>query len=166
MNYMVFPEILEILLEVGRMHRCVDQMKNMLQSISKFQDNLKDFMNQRAEVMLKVNQISRGVKDITHSVNDVSESQDSIKNILKDLYDIINDINRDRNEPQDFELLQKINDISNRMTKVNLGQESVKEVMTKLKSSLEGNPRSKKRGYDQTFDCDTSHYEEKTKQPR
>ena len=97
----------EILLEVGRMHRCVDQMKNMLQSISKSQDNLKDFMNQRAEVMLKVNQISRNVKDIIHSVNDVSESQDSIKNILKDLYDIINDMNRDRNEPQDFELLKK-----------------------------------------------------------
>ena len=51
------------------------------------------------------------------------------------------------------------------MTQVNLGQESVKEVMTKLKSSLEGNTRSKKRGYYQTFDCDTSYYEEKTKQP-
>ena len=66
----------EILLEVGRMHRCVDQMKTMLQSISKSQDNLKDFMNQRAEVLLKVNQISRSVKDITHSVNGVSESQE------------------------------------------------------------------------------------------
>ena len=75
----------EILLEVDRMHRCVDQMKKMLQSISESQDNLKDSKNQRAEVMLKVNQISRSVKDITHSVNDVSESQDSIKNILKDL---------------------------------------------------------------------------------
>ena len=52
------------------------------------------------------------------------------------------------------------------MTQVNLGQESVKEVMTKLESSLEGNPRSKKRGYYQTIDCNTSHYEEKTKQPR
>ena len=85
----------EILLEVGRMHRCVDQMKNMLQSISKSQDNLKDFMNQRAEVLLEVNQISRSVKDNTHLVNDVNESQDSIKNILRDLYDIINDVNRD-----------------------------------------------------------------------
>ena len=114
----------EILLEVGRMHRCVDQMKKMLQSISESQDNLKDFMTKRAHVMLKVNQISRSVKDITHSVNAVSESQDSIKNILKDLYDIINDMNRpDRSDPQDFELLQKINDISNRMTQVNLGQE-------------------------------------------
>ena len=139
----------------------------MLQSIGESQDNLKDFMNQRAEVMLKVNQISRSVKDITHSVNDVSESQDSIKNILKDLYDIINDMNRpDRSEPQDFELLQRINDIRNSMAQVNLGQESKKEVMTKVKSSLEGNPRSKKRGYYQTFDCDTPHYEEMTKQPR
>ena len=128
------------------MHRCVDQMKAMLQSLCNSQDNLKDFLNQRAEVLLKVNQINRSVKNITHIVNDVSESKDNIKNILKDLYDIINDMNRDRNEPQDFELLQKINDISNRMTRVNLGQESVKEVMTKLKSSLEGNPRSKKRG--------------------
>ena len=75
-------------------------------------------------------------------------------------------MNRDRNESQDFEHLQKINDISNRMTQVNLGQESVKEVMTKLKSSLEGNSRSKKREYYQTVDCATPHYEEKTKQPR
>ena len=156
----------EILLEVGRMHRCVDQMRNMLQSMSKSQDNLKDFMNQRAEVMLKVNQISRRVKDITHSVNDLSESQDSIKNILKDLYDIINDMNRpDRSDPQDFELLQEINDISNRITQVNLGQESVKEVMTEWKS-LERKPRNKKRGYYQTIDCATPHYEEKIKHPR
>ena len=132
----------EILLQVARMHRCVNHMKSMMQSISNSQDNLKDFLNQRAEVLLKVSQISRSVKDITHTVNDVSESQDSIKNFLKDLYDIINDMNRDKNEPQDFELLQKINDISKRMTQVNLGQESVKEVMTKLKSSLEGYPRS------------------------
>ena len=123
-------------------------------------------MNQRVEVLLKVNQINRSVKDITHPVYDVSESQDSIKNILKDQYHIINDMNRDKNKPQDFELLQKINDISKRMTQVNLGQESVKEVMTKLKSTLEGNPRSKKRGYYQTIDCATPHYEEKTKQPR
>ena len=56
----------EILLEVGRIHRCVDQMNKMLQSISESQDNLKDFMIQRAEVMLKVNQISTCVKDVTH----------------------------------------------------------------------------------------------------
>ena len=43
----------------------------------------------------------------------------------------------DRSDPQDFELLQKVNDISNRMTQVNLGQESVKEVMNELKRSLE-----------------------------
>ena len=148
----------QILLQVGRMHRCVDQMKTMVQSISKSQDNLKDFLNQIAEVLLKVNQINRSVKDITYPMNDVSESQDSIKNILKDLYDIINDMNRDKNEPQDFELLQKINNISNRMTQVNLGLESVKEVMTKLKSSLEGNQRSKKRGFYQTVDCATAHH--------
>ena len=34
----------EILPEVGRMHRYVDQMKKMLQSIGESQDNLKDFM--------------------------------------------------------------------------------------------------------------------------
>ena len=96
----------------------------------------------------------------------MSKSQDSIKNILRDLCDIINDMNRDRNEPQDFELLRKINDISNWITQVNLGQESVKEVMTKLKSSVEGNLRRKKRGHYQTVDCATPHYEEKTKQPR
>ena len=64
----------EILLQVGRMHRCVDQMKTMLQSLSNSQENVKDFLNQRAEVLLKVNQINRSVKDITHTVNDVSES--------------------------------------------------------------------------------------------
>ena len=147
----------EILLEVGRMHRCVDQMKKMLQSIGESQDNLKDFMTQRAEVMLNVNQISRSVEDVTHSGNAVSESQDSIKSILKDMYDIINDMNRpDRGDPQDFELLQKINDISNRMTQVNLDQESVKEVMTELKSSLERKPRNNKRGYYQTTDYHTT----------
>ena len=54
------------------MHRCVDQMKKMLQSIGESQDNLKDFMTQRAEVKLQVNQISRDVKEITHSMNVVS----------------------------------------------------------------------------------------------
>ena len=39
------------------------------------------------------------------------------------------------------------------MTQVNLGQESVKEVMTELKSSLERKPRNNKRGYYQTTDC-------------
>ena len=157
----------EILLEVGRIHRCVDQMKKMLQSIGESQDNLKDFMTQRAEVKLQVNQISRNVEEITHSVNAVSESQDSIKSILKGLYDIINDMNNpDRSDSQDFELLQKTNNISNRMTQVNLGQESVKEVMTELKSTLERKPRNNKRGYYQTTDCATPHYEEKVKQPR
>ena len=57
-----------------------------------------------------------------------------MKNILKDLYDIINDMNNpNRGDPTDFELMQKINNISNRMTQVNIGQESVKEVMTELK---------------------------------
>ena len=157
----------EILLEVGRMHRCVNQMKKMLQSIGESQDNLKDFMIQKATIKLQVNQISRDVEEMTHSVNAVSESQDSIKSILKDLYDIINDMNNpDRSDSQDFELLQKINDISNRMTQVNLGQESGKEVMTELKSTLERKPENNKRGYYQTTDCATPHHEEKVKQPR
>ena len=157
----------EILLEVGRMHRCVGQMKKMLQSIGEFKDNLKDFMTQKAEIKLQVNQISRNMEEITHSVNAVSESQDSIKSILKDLYDIINNMNNpDRSDSQDFELLQKINDISNRMTQVNLGQESVKEVMTELKSTLERKPRNNKRGYYQTIDCANPHYEEQAKHPR
>ena len=100
-------------------------------------------------------------------MNAVSESQESIKSILKDLYDIINDMNNpDRSDSQDFELLQKINDISNRMTQVNLGQESVKEVMTELKSTLERKPRNNKRGYYQTIDCANPHYEEQVKYSR
>ena len=114
-----------------------------------------------------MNQINRNVEEIIHSVNAVSESQDSIKSILKDLYDIINDMNNpDRSDSQDFELLQKINDISNRMTQVNLGQESVKEVVTELKSTLERKPRNNKRRYYQIIDCATPHYEEQVKHPR
>ena len=156
----------EILLKVGRMHRCVDQMKKILQSIGESQENLKDFMTQKAEVKLQLNQINRNVEEITHSVNAVSESQDSIKSILKDLYDIIIDMNNpDRSDSQDFELLQKINYISNRMTQVNLGQESVKEVMIELKSTLERKTRNNKRGYYQTIDCTNPHYEEQVKYP-
>ena len=78
----------------------------------------------------------------------------SIKSILKDLYDIISDMsNPDRSDSQDFKLLQKINDTSNRMTQVNLGQESVKEVLTALKSTLERKPRNNNRGYYQIIDC-------------
>ena len=157
----------EILLEMGRIHRCVDQMKKMLQSIGESQENLKDFMIQKATIKLQVNQISRDVQGITQSINTLSESQDSMKNILKDRYDIINEMNNpNRGDSTDFELMQKINDISNRMTQVNIGQESVKEVMTELKSTLERKPEKNKRGYYQTTDCDQPHYEDKVKQPR
>ena len=74
--------------------------------------------------------------------------------------------NPNKGDSSDFELMQKINDISNRMTQVNLGQESVKEVMTELKSTLERKPETNKRGYYQTTNCDHPHYEEKVKQPR
>ena len=74
--------------------------------------------------------------------------------------------NPDRGDSPDFELLQKINDISNRITQVNLEQESVKEVMTELQSTLVRKPENNKRGYYQTTDCDTPHYEEEVKQPR
>ena len=77
----------EILLKMGRMHRRVDQVKKMLQSISESQENLKDFMIQEATIKLQVNQISRDVQGITQSIDTVSESQDNMKNILKDLYD-------------------------------------------------------------------------------
>ena len=156
-----------ILLEMGRIHRCVDQIKKMLQSIGESQENLKDFMIQIATIKLQVNQISRDVGKITQTIDAVSESQDSMKNILKDLCDIINEMNNpNKGDSSDFELMQKINDISNRMIQVNLGQESVKEVMTELKSTLERKPDNNKRGYYQTINCDTPHYEDKVKQPR
>ena len=149
------------------MHRCVDQVKKMLQSISESQENLKDLMIQKATIRLQVNQISRDVQGITQSIDTVSGSQDNMKNILKDLYDIINEMNNpNRGDPTDFELMQKINDISNRMTQVNIGQESVKEVMAELKSTLERKSENNKRGYYQTIDCDQPHYEDKVKQPR
>ena len=139
----------------------------MLQSISESQENLKDFMIQKATIKLQVNQISRDVQGITQSMDTVSESQDNMNNILKDLYDIINEMNNpNRDDPTDFELMQKINDISNRMTQVNIDQESVKEVMTELKSTLERKSENNKRGYYQTIDCEQPHYEDKVKQPR
>ena len=64
----------EILLEIGRIHRCVDQMMKMLQSIGESQDSLKDFMIQKATIKLQVNQISRNVEEMTHLINAVSES--------------------------------------------------------------------------------------------
>ena len=157
----------EIFQEIGRIHRCVDQMKKMLQTISEYHESLRDFMIQKATIKLQVNQISRDVQGITQSINAVSESQDNMKNIIKDLYDIINVMNNpNRGDPTDFELMQKINDISNRMTQVNIGQESVKEVMTELKSTLERKTENNKREYYQTIDCDQPHYEDKVKQPR
>ena len=54
-------QIQEILIEMGRIHRCVDQVKKMLQSISESHENLKDFMIQKATIKLQVNQISRDV---------------------------------------------------------------------------------------------------------
>ena len=157
----------DMFIEMGRMHRCIDQMKRTLHSISESQENLTDFMIQKATIKLQVNQISRDVQGIIQSIDSVSEPQYSIKKILQDLYDIINEMNNpNRGDPMDFELMQKINDISNRMTQVNLEQESVKEVMTELKSTLKRKTENNKRGYYQTIDCDQPHYEEKAKHPR
>ena len=69
-------------------------------------------------------------------------------------------------EPQDTELLQKINDISHRMNQVNLGQESVKETIIELKDSIEGNPNYRKRTYYQTVSSEMQHHDKRGKQPR
>ena len=75
------------------------------------------------------------VKDVSQSIETVSESQDSIKNILKDLYDIINAMNKyDKSDSQDF--VKKMDKISRRVTQINFSQETVKEAMTELKTSL------------------------------
>ena len=153
--------------QVERMHRCVDEMKVMLKTISTSQEDMKKLMTWRAEVLLKIIQTNRMVKDVNHSIETVSESQDNIKNILKDLYDIINSMNKhDRSDSQDF--VKKIGEISRRMAQINLGQETVKEAMTELKTSLTSprSQRSQKRGYYQTVECDDPHYENKIKHPR
>ena len=80
--------------QVERMHRCVDEMKVMLKTISTSQEDMKKLMTQRTEVLLKIIQTNRMVKDVKHSIETVSESTDSIKNIVKDLYDIINAMNK------------------------------------------------------------------------
>ena len=48
----------------------------------------------------------------------------------------------DRSDSQDF--VKKMDKISRRMAQINLGQETVKEAMTELKTSLTS-PRSQKR---------------------
>ena len=142
-------------------------MKKTLQNICGSQENFQDFMLQKATIKLQVNQIGRDVQGIMKSMDFVNESQHNIKKILQVLYDIINEMNNpDKGDSSDFELMQKTNDISNRMTQVNLGPESVREVMTELKSTLERKPETSKRGYYQTTHCDHPHYEEKVKQPR
>ena len=52
------------------------------------------------------------------------------------------------------------------MKQVNLNQESVKEVVTELRSSLEYNPTNNKRGYYETMDCVETHYKNRNKHPR
>ena len=147
--------------QIQRMHRCVDEMKIKLKTINASQEDMKKMMTQRDKVLLKITQTNRMVKDVSQSIEAVSESQDSIKNILKDLYDIINHMNKyDKSDSQDF--VKKMDKISRRMTQINLGQERVKEAMTELKTSLTS-PRSQKRGYYQTVECDNPHYETKVK---
>ena len=65
--------------QVERMHRCVDEMKIMLKTISTSQEDMKKLMTQRDEVLLKITQTNRMVKDVNQSIETVSESQDSIK---------------------------------------------------------------------------------------
>ena len=147
--------------QVERMHRCVAEMKIILKTISTSQEDMKKLMTQRDEVLLKIIQTNRMVKEVNHSIETVSESQDSIKNILKDLYDIINAMNKyDRSDSQAF--VKKMDKISRRMAQVNLNQETM---MTELKTSVTS-PRSQKRRYYQTVECDDPHYENKVKHPR
>ena len=168
MNNMVYlkePCKEEILLEVHRMHRCVDGVKRTVQVISKSQNNVQEIS--KAEILLKVNNINRSVENILTIVDKVGESQNRVQEILGDLHDIIKDMNRmDDGEPQDTELLQKIKDISQRMNQVNFGQESVKEIMMELRNSIEGNPTSRKRAYYQTVSSDREEQGRRGKQPR
>ena len=60
--------------QVERMHRCVDEMKVMLKTISTSQEDMKKLMTQRAEMLLKIIQTNRMVKDVNHSIETVSES--------------------------------------------------------------------------------------------
>ena len=65
--------------QVNSMHRCVDQIKTILQSVCKSQEHLKTQLTQKVEVQLQLNQISSDVADMAHSIYNVNESQDSIK---------------------------------------------------------------------------------------
>ena len=60
--------------QVESMHRCVDEMKILLKTISTSQEDIKKLMTQRDEVLLKLIQTNRMVKDVNHSIETVSES--------------------------------------------------------------------------------------------
>ena len=77
----------EILLQINRMHRCVDDVKRTVQAISNSQNNVQEIS--KAEILLKVNNINRSVENILTTVNKVGESQNRVQEILGDLHDII-----------------------------------------------------------------------------
>ena len=99
----------EILHQVHSMHRCVDEVKRIVQTIITSQENVREILIQRAEVLFKVNNVQRSMGDVSKTVKKVSGTQEGMKDILRDLHDIIKDMERmDESEPQDTELLQKI----------------------------------------------------------
>ena len=52
------------------------------------------------------------------------------------------------------------------MNQINLGQASVREVVTELKSSLDEQQQPRKRGYYQATNCNKPHYEQQVKLPK
>ena len=51
--------------QIQRMHRCVDEMKIKLKTISTSQEDMKKMMTQRDEALLKITQTNRMVKDVS-----------------------------------------------------------------------------------------------------
>ena len=54
--------------QVERMHRCVDEIKIMLKTISTSQEDMKKLMTQTDEVLLKIIQTNRMVKNVNQSI--------------------------------------------------------------------------------------------------
>ena len=82
----------EILLQVNRMHRCVDEVKRTVQAISNSKNNVQEIS--KAEILLKINNLNRSVENILTTVDKVGESQNRVQEILGDLCNIIKDMNR------------------------------------------------------------------------
>ena len=130
--------------QVERMHRCVDEMKIKLKTISTSVEDMKKLMTQKDELLLTITQTKRMVKDVSQSIETVSESQDSIKNIMKDLYDIIKSMNKyDKSDSQDF--VKKMDNIRQKNDSNQFGSRNSEGSYDRIKNQFNQPKKSEER---------------------